>query len=116
MLTPGMNRREAGEPKQPARVSGRVALTLALSVALAAGCATTGPRGFTHVEVERPIAPPLGSDASDARVLATVSWVLTRQLGLPLPWPLGAYFYGSQDAFVDGLVARGGADPGSARE
>ena len=88
---------------------------MALALALASGCATR-PGGFTHVEVERPIAPPLGLDAPDARVLATVSWVLTRQLGLPLPWPLAAYFYGSQDAFVEGLVLRGGADAGSARE
>jgi len=55
-------------------------------------------------------------DAADARVLATVSWVLTSELGLPLPWPLTAHFYGSQDAFVEGLVLRGGADAGSARE
>ena len=92
-----------------------IAAMLALAV-VAAGCATTGPGKVTQVEVARPIAPPLPMDAAETRVLATISWVLTRELGLPLPWPLTAHFYGSQDAFVEGLVLRGGADAGSARE
>lgn len=93
----------------------RAAAWIALALALAAGCATTGPQRFTRVDVDRPIAPPLLRDASDSRVVATVSWVLTRQLGLPLSWPVTAYFYSSQEAFEEGLVAHGSADLVSAK-
>ncbi len=95
----------------------RTAAALAAVVlALAAGCAAPGSHRFTRVEVSGPVAPPLLRDASDSRVVATVSWVLTRQLGLPLAWPIAAYYYGSQEAFADGLVAHGDADLASARE
>ena len=90
-------------------------VVLAGPLALAAGCAAPSPQRFTRVEVGRPIAPPLLRDASDARVVATVAWVLTRQLELPLSWPVAAYFYTSQEAFEDGLVAQGSADLVSAR-
>lgn len=103
------------QPRLGGRVGAAVA-ALALGFVVAGGCATTGPGRVTQVEVDRPVPPPLPMDAADARVLATVSWVLTGQLGLPLPWPLTAHFFGSQDAFVEGLVLRGGADAGSARE
>jgi len=121
MLTPGASREGDGGMVGRPRLEGRVGmlpwvLAIALVVAGVAGCATTGPGRVAQVEVDRPIAPPLPMDAADARVLATVSWVLTSELGLPLPWPLTAHFYGSQDAFVEGLVLRGGADAGSARE
>ena len=89
---------------------------VAIALALAAGCAAPGSPRFTRVEVSRPVAPPLLRDASDSRVVATVSWVLTRQLGLPLSWPIAAYYYASQEAFEDGLVAHGDADLAAARE
>lgn len=108
--------------RQGALATARVALAVgwvALTVvwlSLAAGCADTGPRRFTRLEVGRPLSPPLLRDASDSRVVATVSWVLTRDLGLPLPWPVAAYFYASQEAFEDGLVAHASADLVAARE
>ena len=66
--------------------------------------------------VERASPPPLPAEAADARVLSTVSWVLTQRLGLPLALPVRAYFYGSREAFERGLVSEAGAEPWLARD
>ena len=78
--------------------------------ALVAGCAASSPPDVTRLRVARASQPPLPADASDAQVLSTVSWILTRELGLPLSWPVRAYFYSSQAAFEQGLVTEAGAE------
>jgi hypothetical protein len=68
------------------------------------------------VAVERASPPPLPAEAADARVLSTVSWILTQRLGLSLSLPVRAYFYGSREAFEHGLVREAGAEPWLARD
>jgi hypothetical protein len=105
------HRRRAETRSRPRRAAAWLALVL-----LATGCAVTTPPSVVRVNVDRPVPPPIPSDASDAKVLATVSWVLTQRLGLPLTLPIRVHFYSSPESFEHGLVNEAGADTWLAKD
>lgn len=113
-LTPTLSPR-APRGEEGGRSAGRAVAWIVLAL-LAAGCAVWAPPAVTRVQVDRASPPPIPADASDARVLSTVSWVLAQQLGLPLSLPVRAYLYSSEEAFGQGLVTEAGAESWLAKD